>query len=122
MATKMRAKAIPLYSNPSVAPPIPQPPKKPKRKPTNYDLAKKIRIEELHEPKIRLVMPPVEQGEQKVSNLHIFRAQGQLICHECFNKLSNDERRGRIGYGIGFVPEGTPISTCSLCNREGYNP
>jgi hypothetical protein len=59
-------------------------------------------------------------NQERVEYADIFPFRGKMICHDCFNQLSEKARGGRVARARSWVPEPNPNAICSKCGKEGY--
>ena len=60
-----------------------------------------------------------DKPNNEIADIVLFR--GKLICHDCFNQLSEKERQGRAARPWYWLADGKPNAVCSKCGREGYH-
>ena len=46
----------------------------------------------------------------------VIRHKNKMICNECFNALSTQERMGKGARPVGWIPNDTPQVKCDQCN------
>lgn len=57
----------------------------------------------------------------KLGFVSIVSVRDKNYCHDCFNKLSEKDRGGRMAMPLGWVADLSPNATCSKCGCKGYH-
>ena len=53
------------------------------------------------------------------ADILLFR--GKMICHDCFNQMTEKDRKGRVARPWYWLADQKPNACCSKCGREGYH-